>query len=180
LLSELFPPFGEEMHMLKVISFTILTLFPMTLYAANWFALNNVVTTKTVFFFDLDTVVKNGDQVTIWTKYVNDTNSPDSDGSYSTAQKVTYFCRNRTAQALSTSIYDQYGQFMRSNDIPSPITDIVPGSIGESIWKIVCKSSFPKNEAGGDYYRVKDNDIFAYTKVYFDYLRARNNDPAPK
>lgn len=148
--------------------------------AATWYGFAGAGTDKAAYFFDKDTVVKESGSVTIWIKYVKEENSPDKDGSYATSLKFRYDCKRRTSQALIAVTYDKDHNHLKtfsSNPPPSP-DEIIPGSVGESMWKIVCDPAFP-NQKDGAYAKVGDNDVFAAAKRLF-ILYSDANDPAPK
>lgn len=148
-------------------------------FAANWFLLNAAGSDSSIYFFDPGTVVKNGDTITIWVKYVKEENSPDTDGSYSAAMKEDYVCNKNTMQILLYSTYNKSQQFIFTNTKPGPIGDIKPGSIGGEMIKAICSSDFPQNKQSDLYGPVEGGDIYAYAKKYFDYLKAKKTDPAP-
>ena len=131
-----------------------------------------------LFFFDADTVTKQGDTVTLWVKYVN-TKKADADGSWATASRYVLTCSKRTAQVLTSSLYDKDGKFMRSFPNPGQSQDIVPDSILEGVHKAACTPDFPRNKSGNLYFPVKDNDIFQHTRSFLEYLESRK-DQAPK
>ena len=163
-----------------VVTISLFMLCASQSFAATWYTFTRNYTDAALYFFDLDTIIKQGDTITIWVKYVNDQSSPDSDGSYSTAQKTLYTCSKRTMQVFTSVIYDKTGKFIRTFPEPSTVIDLVPGSVGEGILKTICAPDFPKNKSGDLYFAVDGNDIFKHTQLYFDFQRAKNNDPAPK
>lgn len=160
--------------MFRITMLFAIMLYSVTASAATWMTLD-VFTATAIYFFDADTVIKKDGTVTIWEKMVQEENSPDTDGSYSTAVKMVYFCKKRTSQGFAMTTYDKSQNFIKTYSIPAKESDIVPGSVGEDILKFVCANDFPKNAT-----TVAKNDIYAATKRYFDYLKAAKNDPAPK
>jgi hypothetical protein len=163
-------------------SFTLrLTLFLLLISlfevasASTWHYLNGAYNSSQVYYFDNDSIIKKAGTVTVWLKYVKEPNTPDSDGSYSTAQRILVSCGNKTYQLLTQSIYNQSKEFIKSYSKPGPVEEPAPDSIGEIIVKEVCKPSFPKLAQ-----EVRDNDIYSATYSYFDYLAQARNDPAPK
>jgi hypothetical protein len=147
--------------------------------ASTWNTFTSAFNEETaLFFFDADTVSKQGDSVALWVKYVN-TKVPDSDGSWSTASRYIIVCSKRTAQILSSSIYDRDGKFMKSYPRPGKAEEIVPDSILEAIHAAACSADFPKNKSGKQYFPVSDNDIFEHTRRYLE-LRESQRDQAPK
>jgi hypothetical protein len=147
--------------------------------ASTWNTFTQAYNEETaLFFFDADTVLKQGDSVTLWVKYVN-TKAPDSDGSWATAQRYTIICSKRTAQVISSSIYDKDGKFIKSFPQTEKAVDIVPDSILEGVHQAACTADFPKNKSGKLYFSVGGNDIFQYTRRYLEY-RESQKDQAPK
>ena len=147
--------------------------------ATNWYTFSEAIATNALYFFDLDTVIKQGRSVTIWSKYVNDRQKPDSDGSYATAQKITFTCDKRTTQVFTTVIYDINGKFIKTFPNPTAVQDVKPGSVIEEMVKAVCAPDFPKNTSGELYFQVTGGDIFTHAANYFDAKRAQTTDPAP-
>ena len=147
---------------------------------ATWYVFSTVSDPKVVVFFDLDTVAKDHGAVTIWQKTVNEPNSPGQGGSQSMAQKVVYSCSDRTTQVLKISLYDQSGQFMQAVTPSGRTEDIVPGTSAETVLETVCRSDFPDSASMGSYVAVKDNNIYAFAKAFFDFVAAKRNEPAPQ
>jgi hypothetical protein len=147
--------------------------------ASTWNTFAKAFNTETaLFFFDADTVQKQTDNVTIWIKYVN-TVKPDLDGSWATAARYTLTCSKRKSQILTSSIYDKDGKFIRSYPNPGKPIDIAPDSILEEILTATCQPDFPRNKSREFYFAVKDNDIFAHTKRFMEYIESQK-DAAPK
>jgi hypothetical protein len=146
--------------------------------ASTWNVFTSAINDDAVFFFDADTVVKQGDSVTLWVKYVN-TKKPDSDGSWSTAQRTLIVCSKRTHQILSSSIYDKDGKFIRSFSEPGKVFEIAPDSIIEGIHKAACAAGFPRNKSEKLYVEIFDNDIYQHTKRYLQALESQR-DRAPQ
>ena len=147
---------------------------------ATWYVFTNVSDPTVLVFFDLDSVVKNADSVTIWQKTVHEPSSPGQEGSQSMAQKVVYSCSDRTTQVLMTSLYDESGQFMRAVTTSGRTEDIVPDTSAETVLETVCRSDFPDSASVGTYVAVKDNNIYAFAKAFFDFVASKRNDPAPQ
>lgn len=149
--------------------------------AASWYMFNNHYTDTSFFYFDHDTVTKQGSTVTIWVKSVNDQNFPNSDGSLSAAIKDSYDCAKRTVRTLTATTYGKNAQFIRTNSNPGKAEDVIPGSIGEGLLKTVCAPDFPKNKSGDFYFGpIVNNNIFEHAAAYSEYLRAKKANPALK
>lgn len=143
--------------------------------AATWYGFTGARGDHSIYFFDLDTVIKQPGSVTIWVKSVRSEKWPDSDGAYSTASKDTYSCTNRTVQTLVEVNYGLDQRHLSTKSKPGKASDIIPDSVAETIWKTVCMKGFPDSKSK-DYVRVGDNDIYAATKRILD----AEDDPAPK
>ena len=167
---------------MKLINSLILGLLPaFTITYANassWNTFARAYNDEALFFFDADTVDKQGDTTTLWVKSVK-TKAPDSDGSWSTAYRYVIVCSKRTAQPTSVSLYDREGKFMRAFPKAGAAMDILPDSILEGIHKTVCTTDFPRSKSREQYFPVRDNDIFLHTKNYMDYVESQK-DNAPK
>lgn len=146
-----------------------------TATAATWYGFTTAGSDDAAFFFDFESATRQADSATLWVKYVNREDKPDQDGSYATATKYTYFCKNRTYQAATQVTYDKNHNHMKTYSAPGKIADIVPGTVSESIYKAVCAPDFPSKKSNY-YVPVGDNDIFAAAKRLLD----GRNDPAPK
>lgn len=146
--------------------------------ASTWNTYSRAYNDESIFFFDADTVSRSGENVTIWTKYVK-TKSPDSDGSWATAQRMIINCSKRTTQTLTSSVYERDGKFMKTFPQAGRVIEVVPDSISEEILKTSCASDFPKNQSKKNYFPVKNNDVFEFTKNFVDYLDSLK-DTAPK
>jgi hypothetical protein len=161
-----------------VLTFLMVGVSPAT--AATWNVFNYAYNDRSVFFFDADTIINKGNSVTLWTKYVKNEKYPDEDGSYSTAQKVEYSCTNRTAQVLTSSIYDKEGKFIRAFTVPEKVREITPWTISEAILKAVCTPDFPKSKSREQYSPVEGNDIFRHSANFYKSEEGKDIDLAPK
>lgn len=147
---------------------------------ATWNGFSHAFNDKTNYYFDVDTVIKKGDTVTIWTKYVNNLKTPDDDGSYSTAQKIEFSCSNNTAKVYNSSIYDKEGKFIRAYAKPGQITEIKPNTIYNAMLTAVCTHDFPRSESKEQYFPVEGNDIYRDAAAYYKSLEEKQTDLAPK
>jgi hypothetical protein len=168
----------NHLHIRSTLALACLCAAPT--FAANWqiFAATN--SDKAYFFFDSDTVVKQGDAVTVWIKYVKDQSFPDSDGSYATAMREIFTCSKRTTQVLTSVIYDKTGNFIKTYTNPGKPEEIIPDSVSEGMLKAICTPDFPKNKSRDLYFPATDNDVFKHAASLFDWRREKNTDPAPK
>lgn len=147
---------------------------------AAWHYFSNAGTDVSRWYFDARSVERSGATLTIWIKYVKRPDTPDSDGSYSTAQRYAYDCAANTSQILASVIYDRDARFMRTLPNPGSVTPIRPGSVAEAIMKTVCSSTFPREPGSGGYEAVAGGDIYAHSAAYWDRQRLRDVDIAPR
>ncbi len=166
--------------MFRILALAAMALCSVTAHAGVWYAFNDIDARDTAYFFDSDTVARQGDRITLWTMAVHKADSPNPDGSYSKAVKWAYSCSRRTAQELTVSAYDKTGQFIRADPSPSKERDATPGSVGETILNTVCAPNFPHDRSGKHYVRIDDNDIYRAAKAVFDSRAAQKTDPAPR
>jgi hypothetical protein len=89
------------------------------------------------FFYDADTIRRNGDRVSVWTTW---------DGSKSnivawreSKNKILFDCRYETASIMAFVNYAPNGTVMKSGDYDDPdLQSIVPGSTVDALFKIIC------------------------------------------
>ena len=167
-------------HLLIRFTLALVSLCAAPTFAANWQIFTATNSDKAYFFFDSDTVVKQGDAVTIWIKYVRDQSFPDSDGSYASAMREVYTCSKRTFQILTTAIYDKTGNFIKTYSNSGQPSDVIPGSVADGMLKAICTKDFPNNKSGDLYRPATENDVFKHAASLFDWWREKNTDPAPK
>lgn len=154
--------------MMKMLLTCFVVCFVGSAQAATWNMFKNAWNSEKVFFFDADTVEKQGDAVTVWVKYVRNTAlPPEYDGGYARASRVLYRCATRGARTLSYSVYNRNGQFMSSIDLPVGFVNF-PVYIGAEIFRVVCAKEFPNSKAGIDYFEIVDNDIFRHAAIFFE------------
>ena len=112
-------------------------LFPSTAQASDWQRVG--ATAEGTDYLDVSSVVSNGTIRTTWEKYLN--RKADEEGVVYSVDHWRYDCSNRTSTLLSYAYYRADGTTVRSNQIPSysqEAGDIVPDSIGEAVFKVVC------------------------------------------
>jgi hypothetical protein len=135
-----------------------------------------------VAFFDADTVVKTGDTVTLWVKYVKNTNVVVADGVYAAAVKMNLSCTKHTVRLREGATYDRDGKFIEADaDSATPvILPVEAGPIDEIILQAACTADFPKSKSREFYYPVAGNDVFRFTASYFENMKNSQTDPAPQ
>lgn len=172
----------ERDSMFKIVLVLIITVFSVSANAANW-GIFSTYTKDTIYFFDIDTVNKSNDTVTLWTKSVNDENAPNKTGFYSLASREVYSCSKRTYLTLTSTSYSKDHTFIETYNAPSnnSETAIIPDSVADGLLKEVCAKDFAiKNTTIEKTEKYEMNDVYSFAKVYFKYSKAANNDPAPK
>ncbi len=146
--------------------------------AASWNAFNLALNEDfALYFFDADTVVKQGNDVTLWVKLVR-TKSASSDGSWQFAIKYVINCPARTYQSLTISAYARNGNFIRSRSAPPVVMNITPDSIMEAMHEAICTPDFPRNTSHDFYFPIPDNDPVAHTRKFIEHREGQvNRDP---
>jgi hypothetical protein len=145
--------------------------------ASSWYFLQ-AGSEETRYFFDAESIERSKSTVVVWVKAVQVTKAED-DGSWSGAMRWRFQCTRRTLQSLSESRYNKDGVFLRAFPKAGSESAVVPESTGEAIMKIVCKSNFPYDKSGADYFRLKSNDVYQATRSYADLINSQS-DSAPK
>jgi hypothetical protein len=156
------------------IAFVGLTFASMA-SGATWYGFPTVGNGKAAYFFDRETVVKQAGSVTIWVKIVNRDNMPDPDGSYATASKLRFNCGEQTISTITEVAYDQQQNHIRTKSDFAKPAEVVPGSVGDTVNKIICSSGFP-SKTSNLYVRIGDNDIYSAARRFL----GTSNDPAPR
>lgn len=159
-----------------VLAFVLMSCIA-TASAATW----NIFwrnTNEALFFFDADTVEKSGNTVTLWVKAVRKWQG-DLDGSWAHAERWRFNCSARTIQTLSSSSYNNSGDFIKSNNKPSAPSLVPPDSIGETVLKIACEPNFPRDTTGSSYFMIDPNDVFKARDIWLQH-ESSQVDTAPK
>jgi hypothetical protein len=163
----------------RVVFLIATTALGATATASTWNSFRRAYNSDiALYFFDADTVVKQGETVTLWIKHVR-TKTSDADGSWQSSMREIVNCPKRTAQILSYSIYNKDGSFIRSVNLAGAASDIAPDSILEQIHKAVCSADFPRSQSRDLYFPVENNDPATYTRIFVEYLEGQK-DLAPK
>lgn len=130
--------------------------------AANWYVLTTVSGPTNIAFFDFDTIVKSKNTVTIWVKNYF---SPGKGVDW-TADKSIYFCKSRTHQLLAATLAYPNGHNTSDNK-PGKIQEVIPGSHGEALLKIVCSPDFPSAAGGRGYQSMDGIEPELFSKTMF-------------
>lgn len=140
--------------------------------SVTWYTLTKTLP-HSVYFFVPDSVVRRNDIVTLWVKYVNDPAFPDSDGSYSTAFKESFDCKNRTLSGLAVVTYSKDQFVMSLNQEAQPATPIVPDSWADDARSVFCLADFPQLAHPDLYFPATNNDIYAHSTAWFASIAAK-------
>jgi hypothetical protein len=166
----------------KILKFLLIyfSIFSANVNAATWYGFSHAWTDNVSPYFDKDTIIKSNGTITLWIKWVFNPVIKRTDGVYAYAEKVTYICGSKKHQRLFSSEYDSNNEFLRSYPKPRDPEDIIPGSLGEDISKIICTPSFPQlipNEAA---YKLEGVGVIDDARIFYEKRAAAKNDPAPK
>jgi hypothetical protein len=146
--------------------------------SATWNAFYAAATDTTMTFFDLDTVVKQGDAITMSTKLIRDGQLESKSRTHSLTAQSTYRCSDHTFEQNAATSFDREGQLIGTDPNPPHPFRVEPGSSGDLILRIVCAADFPKNP--NDLYGpVRDNDPESASSRWFEHTRAKSTTLAP-
>ncbi len=148
---------------------------------ATWYYFVNGISDTAVFFFEYNSIEKQGNAVTLLEKFIRDSEKAEPNEINSMTQKITYFCDKRTSRTLARSSYNKKGELVFTSTDESEETVVKSNTLAESMLTAVCSADFPQAE-GSDLYKpiAADSDVYAAAHRYFDYLKAAKDDPAPK
>jgi len=166
-----------QLKYLVVLSFLIFSVMPVK--AATWNLFNNVSIDKFVYFFDSDTVTKKGSTVTVWTKSVYNPKYHNRDNAFSRTGKTEYSCLSRKFRFITSTSYDRDGVFISTDYEKSMLYDVVPDTVSESLFNIICASNFPKDKSGKYYYHIKGNDVLKEAASMYKFYNEHYTDLAP-
>ena len=126
--------------MRKVLVCVMLAACAIPALASNWMQV--VQGNDGIEYLDSQSIVKSGGRAKVWTKYVFKHPHFIGEEIKLTAFEVThseYDCKERTVSSSSSTRYDDEGNVIRSLDgISNMRTDIIPDSIGETVFNLVC------------------------------------------
>ena len=147
-------------------------------HAATWFWFSNYQSDTSLIFFDRDSVTRDHNVVTLWTDWVYSNEYAPSEGVQSEKNKVSIDCRMRTRKLLVSITYDKDGKVIDSFEHTAKSIDVVPDSVGEKLFKVVCSSGFPKKPSVALYFEVWKNDPIGLAAAMFESMRRAKADPA--
>jgi hypothetical protein len=147
--------------------------------SVTWYTMVNTLP-HAVYFFAADAVVRSNNDVTLWIKYVNDPAFPDSDGSYSTAVRESFDCKNRMMKALAMVTYNKDRFVMAMNQTPQAATQIVPDSWADVAIGTFCLADFPQLNHADLYFPATNNDIYGHASAWFASVAANQTAAAQK
>ena len=117
---------------------TALVMAATPAFAANWNFVEESIN-STVFYYDVDTIKRSGNQVTVWEKWDHSRNKTEKSRQQLLQQK--YDCSERRRTLLHSSTYSPDGKvetvtWETSQQISEPI---VPETISEAMLEAVCR-----------------------------------------
>lgn len=166
---------------IKILSLVIFSssIFHTCAIASSWNFPFAIDVKERAYYFDADSVEKNGDFTIVWFKTIQKRNL-DTDGSWATAFRYKFNCVKKTVQGLGYTTYDSDGKYLKSRDQSTEIIYPAPDSIAEAMTKLVCKNNFPNYKSSDkDFFKVDDGDLYRATRRLVEFENSRN-DPALK
>lgn len=125
-----------------IVSFFMFAIFSGSALAADWKLIGDDIEQGVKTSIDKNTISKKGTMAQMWS--VVDYESPRSaDGKVhlSTKSLDEYDCKNEQYRTLAFYWYSSHkgdGELVYSETNPGTVQPIIPGSVGEIAWKIVC------------------------------------------
>src|SRR5438309_821784 len=99
------------MFICRLVAVFLLTAASQSAIAANWFHVSGAASKTKVWFFDMDTVVRQNGKITIWFKVVYNLSVPRAKV-YSSTSKDTFDCSLRTLRETQSANFDQAGNMV--------------------------------------------------------------------
>lgn len=139
--------------------------------AATWVVVGGTADHSLIAFYDLDSVQRSGNTITLWNRWVYA--KPRHDGAVIHLYQIRYRCLDRTSEFLASTAYDSAGNPSRPVQQYFSPEPIVPGTFGEDMFKVYCSVDFPNNvdrEKAG----IEDPDRVA--RAVFDLQKQRADE----
>ncbi len=111
--------------------------------AAQWWGFTEVMSDHVMTYFDAESLTHQGQSVNVWVNFIYNNAFRKADGPARLMQKYRYNCKAHTAQVLQSTFYSPTGEITGSSNAPYDPDDVIPGSIGESMYKAACTPGFP-------------------------------------
>lgn len=95
---------------------------------------------KDIYYYDNESVVKNGDNFTVWIKVDRSKNRINRRGSYS-IDRYIFHCFNRKFTLVNAIDYRSDGRIINNISIPTDMREteiVVPESIGQMMYNGIC------------------------------------------
>jgi hypothetical protein len=111
-------------------------------FAANWVYVTTDVN-DTDFYYDADTIVRSGNQVTVWEKF--DHSRDKTMKERERKRRHRYDCAQRTITLLNSITYYPDGKInsFTWNTYEQETKPIVPDTVGEAKFEAVCAATAP-------------------------------------
>ncbi len=130
----------KPINLLGAIAALVMAATPA--YAANWVYVTTDVN-DTDFYYDADTIVRSGNQVTVWEKF--DHSRDKTVKERERKRRYRYDCAQRTSALLDSIIYypDGKSSSFTWNAYEQETKPIVPDTVGDVTFKAVCAATAP-------------------------------------
>ena len=128
-----------KLNMKKLLPLLLVSLFPLIANASNWIMISKNNSGDS-YFVDKQSFVFSGNEVTYWVKVNN--SARNKFGDLSSKEQWTVNCRTRESNLLYMVTYSDFdNQGKNTGSIKSPIDwrPILPDSVGEEVFKFVCR-----------------------------------------
>ena len=136
--------------------------------AATWVFAGFPTNLEFVAYYDIDSVLKKGSAVTVWTRLVYET--PRKSGGSVVVIQTRYNCGNRTTDSLMLLQYDQSGNMINSSRAEFTGDPVIPSTFGEGMYSVFCKAGFPET-LDSDATSFADPDASSKKLFQSDYWR---------
>ena len=130
------------MKHIKLIAAAALVMAATPAFAVNWVYVG-ARSSGTDFYYDADTIVRSGNQVTVWEKWDH-----SRDKTYKEREqrvRYRYDCAERTSTLLHAIIYypDGTSRAVTFATYEQETEPLAPGTVGEAVLEAVCEATTP-------------------------------------
>ena len=125
--------------MKRLLLFSVIILSAFNIHASTQWVFVDSNSDNDLFFIDANSIQKNGDSYTFWTKVNN--GKRDSRGNLSSKSQSTFNCRTREGTYRYIMVYDDTdnnGKLTNSFKAKDDWYPIPPGTVDWTIYKYVC------------------------------------------
>lgn len=135
--------------------------------ASEWKPVDS--TNDTVWFLDTSSLISVSGSRIGWVKVVQREGSLGLNGTKTSMNKYAAHCKTRQLQVLSWTDYQANGKVINSASKPTESSEVVPESIGETLFDAMCNQQSPARK------RSVVKDTGEYTDTYFKLRDNKNN-----